>query len=81
MQFHFERGPSGRDLLVEFGLDRLLLLVVLAAVAGEHINALRQQLPFPLANLVRALRAPEAVFARQLADRLLAFGRFQRPET
>lgn len=35
-QFHLE--PA--NLLVELGLDRFLLLVVLAAVVGEHLDAL-----------------------------------------
>jgi hypothetical protein len=73
-QFHLE--PA--NLLLEFALDRFLLLVVLTAVASEHIHPIFQQLPFPLANLVSTRRVPEAVFARQFADRLLAFGRFQR---
>ena len=73
-QLHLERGPSGRDLFIEFRLDRLLLLLILAAVAGEHIHPILQQLPFPLADLVWM----KAMFPCQFADRLLAFGRFQR---
>jgi hypothetical protein len=69
-QFHFE--PT--NLLKQFGLDGLLLIG--SAVPTEHFGATFQQLPFPLADLVRTLRAPDTVFPRQLADRLLTFGRF-----
>ena len=69
--FFFQRGPSGcqlhlepANLLVEFSLHRLLRMVVLAAVAGEHVGTLFQQLPFPLAALV----GMKTMFARQLAD-------------
>jgi len=67
--------PEGSPtyLLIEFGLYGLLVPMSVGAIMVECIRTILQQLPFPLADLVRM----DAVFAGQLTKRTLALKGFQ----
>jgi aryl carrier-like protein len=69
-QVHLE--PS--DLLIQFGLDSLLLLQLMGRCCAENRRTLIEQLPFPLANLAWM----QAVFAGKLIHCLVVLDGFYR---